>query len=200
MQTTHELKSVKRIILLNGPPGCGKDTIGRIISSACGALEEKFASPLKQSVPHIYDIKPSFWRNNMDIHGVKDQPHPLLFDKSPRDVQIAISEALLKPLHGEDVFGKIMANKLNASAAVNIVITDSGFQAEAEHLVDVFGPDSIMVWNIHRKGCSFDGDSRDWVDLTHLGVHQIPFTNDASLEEVGEDAQKIAYDFFHKTR
>ena len=96
---------------------------------------------------------------------------------SPRDAMIHMSENVLKPLFGKDVFGIMAAKSLEDG--VNI-FSDGGFAEEVQCLLDEVGVDNFMLIHVTRKGCSFEGDSRDYVTgfPNTYTIH-----NDGTLEE-----------------
>jgi len=97
---------------------------------------------------------------------LKERSNPQLMGMSAREAQIWLSEDVMKPKFGKDVFGQIAANKIESirpERCRRFVVTDCGFTEEAEVLVKRF-PGQVRVVQIQREGCSFDGDSRDWLD------------------------------------
>jgi hypothetical protein len=164
-----------KVILLNGPPGCGKDYVGKLIADRyLGRVHvDKFARVLKEATHALYGIlvhgrpAPHDW-----FEKTKDVPNGSLFGLTPRQAYIAVSETYMKRHHGDRIFGELLVRDLKIRAAGSdfIVITDSGFRGEAEVVVDAFGAANCLMLQIHRSGCSFDGDSRNWVDLGDLGV------------------------------
>lgn len=176
-----------KILLLNGPPGAGKDTIATIMKKAAASNVkcEKFAQPMKTALPLIYGIPVTDWQERLDLMPYKDEPAPELFGKTPREVQIALSETLLKPLHDKFIFGKLLLNRIKnlpQPAPSLIVVSDSGFREEAEIIVNEFGAKNVFLWRIHRQGCDFKKDSRDFITLKDLGVAQFEVDNNESIE------------------
>lgn len=179
-------KMSKRILLLNGPPRSGKDTIGEMLCDFLGldGLLEKFAAPIKHSIPHIYRLDRYEWANVMDSTRFKDEPDERLLGKTPREVQIALSESYLKPLHGKDVFGQMLLNRLKVCVTDNIIISDSGFKEEAEVLVKYYGAENVRLWRIYRDGCDFGNDSRSYIDLSEHSVDTLEVHNNTSLRDL----------------
>lgn len=178
-----------KIILLNGPPRCGKDTISEILKNHCPSEVhlEKFALPLKLAVPMIYGLTQANWKEDLDTEQGKDYRCDQLFGKTPREVQIAISEDLLKPLHGKDIFGKLIVRRIervNSKWFSATVVSDSGFREEAEVVVDRFGADDVQLWRIHRDGCDFKKDSRGYIHLNDLGVKEFDIDNCGTIRDL----------------
>lgn len=152
-----------KIILLNGPPRCGKDTAAEfLLANIIGSRHLKFAEPLKRAVPAMYGLKPRQWKDLYENH--KDEPTPALLGLSPRQAMISASEDWMKPLHGEDVFGKIAARSVRfGMPAGTVVVSDCGFDSEVVPMVDSFGAKNLLIIAIKRKGKSFANDSRGYI-------------------------------------
>ena len=55
--------------------------------------------------------------------------------------------------------------------------------------MDLVGRDNLLVVHLHREGCTFEGDSRDYVPLTEVrwgGIHR----NEGSVEQSAEKLDK----------
>lgn len=182
-----------KIILINGPAGSGKDTMAEKLKDKLGYFTklEKFAKPIKLAVAAIY-----FGGNyeafaKYDTFEAKKVPAEVFLGKTPREVQIAVSEFFLKPYHEDKrVFGKLMATRLKmADINQHVLVSDSGFREEAEELVDQFGAENILLVRLHREGYTFDGDSRSYINLDDLGVATLDIENEEGKAD--ETAQKI---------
>lgn len=164
------------IILLNGPAGCGKDYAA---VELCKRLDparthhDKFARFVKESCHAAYGIfvkgrpAPHDW-----FEGRKDQPCSELFGTTPRDVYISFSEDMMKPLHGKDIFGRLLLRSLLSKndKLDTVIVSDSGFLEEARVLFDYYGPKNVTLVHLHRPGCTFEGDSRSYVSAEALGL------------------------------
>lgn len=184
-----------KIILLNGPPGCGKDFAGRMIATnfAGRVHVDKFARVLKESTHALYGITAQGWPMTHDFfENRKEEPMGAFFGLTPRQAYIAVSETYMKVHHGQAIFGKILSRELaiRAAGADIIVITDSGFREEAEVLVERYGAENCTLIHLHRFGCSFDGDSRNWVDLSDLGIKARVVINSSTPENLYENLCK----------
>ncbi len=175
-----------KIILINGAPGSGKDTLAQLLTGyfEIDTTIEKFAKPLKVGVPAIYGMSQQEWDDHYDTPEHKDLKASRLFDKTPREAQIALSETFLKPLHGKGVFGEMLVERIKASNQKWFLVTDSGFVEEAEVVVDAFGAENVQLWTIKREGRDFSNDSRNYVDLSHRGVEHHEIENNDSLYDL----------------
>lgn len=155
-----------QVILLNGPPRCGKDTVGEMIARKIpGTRVYKFAEALKCATHDLYGSLHHLGRQDKReaarYESVKDQPQDDFFGLTPRQAYIAVSETLLKPLHGTDFFGRVLVEKILLERPRLAVVADSGFREEA---VPVLWETGFIcrILRLHRPNCTFDGDSRSY--------------------------------------
>jgi len=167
-----------KVLLFNGPPGSGKDTIARaVLPFLPGRVDTfKLAQPIRNWVCSTLGV-PDEW-----IEGHKADPFPT-FGGTVREAMIWYSESVMKPRFGPTVFADILVRNLAASTAAYATVTDCGFQTE----VDVVRREhpTAHLFQMHRDGCSFKGDSRYWVwGLPEL-TDRID-NNDRTVIQVGE--------------
>lgn len=173
-------------ILVNGPPRSGKDTFGKALAERFeNVLVVKFATILKYMAHAIYGIN---YTASEHFDAVKDVPASEFFGRTPRDVYKAVSEKLMKPLHGPRIFGKLLADKLEnedlwGSQEKILVVTDSGFRDEALELIDRFHDDAqfILVRLNRGEEYNFANDSRSYIDLP--GITTIDLDSSGTIEE-----------------
>jgi hypothetical protein len=152
-----------KIVFLNGPPRCGKDFAGQLLLLLDpGIRVDKFARKLKEATHALYGM-PELAHDAFEDR--KDTPLPEFLALTPRQAYIAVSERYMKPMHGVDVFGRMLLKDLRSAWTGTAVITDSGFAAEAKPLLEWAGPANCTLVRIHREGCTFEGDSRSYIDL-----------------------------------
>lgn len=164
-----------KVILFNGPPRSGKDTAADTAVELLGrrALKMKFADAVKAGTHVSYgisDVRPDYFEL------VKDEPCEDFFGLTPRQAYIHHSETYMKPLHGQDVFGRIMVKRMQSMPAEIAVVSDSGFIAEAKPVIDLVGAENVFLVRIHRVGCDFRNDSRSYIELK--GVTTLDLKND----------------------
>lgn len=183
------------VVILNGPPGCGKDTIANAwLEKTAGNIEFR---------PHVKAFKEPMYRVAAAALGIpidefmelysdrewKEHVRPEWGGKSVRDLMIATSENYLKPMFGETCMGKLAVSSIQhriPSQSDVIVFSDGGFKAEVEELEKHF---HVRVVQILRDGCSFEGDSRSYIEGTNLPTYLL--FNDRSVEEAVEDLEWI---------
>lgn len=150
----------KKIILFNGPPRSGKDTASQIALDLLGERGRfyRFASPLKNAIHSLFGL------HGVDeewFTDVKNVAVPDLYDWTPRELYIWLSEDVVKPKFGKDFFGQAAVNYIRSLPdGVTVVVSDCGFQNEVDVLINDFGADSVIVVQMSRDGTCFDDDSR----------------------------------------
>lgn len=158
-----------KIILLNGPPGSGKDTIANLMFMSLNTITKKFATPIKQALKAMFSIDDKHFR-------FLEQPGHQEFREAVNDRLLGMSwrEACIwyatisKERMGNDVFAKLAEQDIQRirNTMKNdqvIVFSDCGFIEEPLHFAKVFGPDNVEVWKIYREGKTYDGDSRGYL-------------------------------------
>lgn len=190
--------AMRKIILLNGPPRSGKDTVGRMLvrmlahNGEALAFAYKFATELKDMTHRLFATHTA---DPEAFESVKDRPSDKFMGLSPRKAYIAVSERLMKPMLGDEIFGRLLADRLQTDwgftqRPIYFPITDSGFESEARVLVDRFGAGNVLLVRIHRPGTSFDGDSRSYINVP--GVHAIELHNGGTLADLERAVQPLA--------
>lgn len=166
-----------KILLLNGPPRSGKDTLGKMLQQILGptATVLKFANPLKVATHAVMAILSG--TNKVEsgdaYEDSKDLVMPEFLGVTPRQAYIALSEQFCKPLLGPGIFGEVLNRHLETaknSGCEYAIVTDCGFESEAEVVVDQWGPDNVFLVTVARPGCNFSGDSRNYIDPEALGI------------------------------
>ena len=151
-----------KVIILNGPAGCGKDTLARAL------VEMGFAKGVASFKNPMFNIAMAAlgqdayreFLDGYDDRARKEKPEGFLNGWSRRQFMIAISEQLIKPVFGDDYFGKYLAGNLPDGDEV-FVVSDGGFASEVAPIVAA-GHD-VRIVRLHRDGHTFEGDSRGYL-------------------------------------
>lgn len=151
-----------KVIILNGPAGCGKDTL------AMALVEMGFAKGITSFKNPMFNIAlaalgPDAYHEFLDGYddrARKEKPEGFLNGLSRRQFMIAISEQFIKPVFGDDYFGKYLAENLPDGDEV-FVVSDGGFASEVAPIVAA-GHD-VRIVRLHRDGYTFIGDSREYL-------------------------------------
>lgn len=177
-----------QIIFLNGPRKSGKDTAAKFIMQefALDARQAKFAQPLKLAAAAMFNVNQGEFRKFEAIgSNYKTEPLAKLFGMSWVDILIWMSEGCMKEKFGKDVFGLLMLSYLMQPTMTKMtVISDCGFADELTPVVQFYGAKNCHLFRIYRDGCSFDGDSRQYVFEDHLpsGVNVVDIYNNYDLQ------------------
>lgn len=191
-----------KIFFLNGPPRSGKDTAGYLLADMLRergyqVTVRKFSQILKEGTHALFEMP----RAPHDaFEDLKDKPLVEFMGATPRQAYIAVSERLMKPLFGEDVFGRMLARNLRRDMVGvegdALIITDSGFVPEALALLSEFPKAEAVVIRMHRKGCDFGSDSRGYITLgAHpqvTGSYDLP--NNSTIENLRDLMQAVMGD------
>lgn len=199
----------KTIVLLSGPPNSGKGFLAEHLIKRLGGVEKEFKASLYQHTAAYFGVDLDWFKIMTTDRIIKEIPLGQLmlppreyidlkmllgqsgvaFDSqksmiSPREAMIFVSELVYKPKEGEDYFGLQAANTMEEG---NNFVSDAGFAEEAEVQVTEFGVEDVLLVRIHREGTTFEGDSRDYLDLDYLGVSTLDVDNNRDISEVVSD-------------
>jgi hypothetical protein len=157
------MSNFKKIILLNGAPSSGKDTAANyLVEKYPNIKTDKFARVLKERTHALYGFSN---RAHDYYETVKSLPNDDFYGLTPRQTYINVSETYFKVHHGGSIFGQILSFEIDNYDCDILVISDSGFEEEAQVLIDKYGEDNIILIKVQREGCTFDKDSRNYIDL-----------------------------------
>ena len=166
-----------KLLFFNGPPRCGKDTaaiytMNRFSESSPHAAAyypqfevkfDRFAMPCKYAFGGTVQADTvDRFGNVYPYENTKGDVVPA-FGVSYRQWQIDFSEKFMKPLYGEDIFGRLFIERNKDKICRAIVVPDSGFASEVGPVAQHFGLDNILLLRIHRPGFDFTGDSRSYL-------------------------------------
>lgn len=188
-----------KFILINGPKRSGKSTLAKMfVADHPGDVSViGFSYHLKRFVHGIY-LGAAGWQLDPDhFDDCKELPQEILGGMSWRQAYIHYSEKVIKPLHDKEWFGRQLLRAAKEYERPIVAIPDSGFMQEAETLVRDAGVENVVLVRMHRPGHGFEGDSRSYINLSHLGVVsmdvRVPEGGDwiSFLNEMKEDILKI---------
>ena len=168
-----------RIVLINAPPRSGKNTLAEMMRTALDDVAViGFSHHLKRSV-HAIHFGEAGWAMDPDcFDAIKGEPQEILGGRTWRQEYIRFSEVYIKPQLGEKWFGRQFMSSVHSCGRSIIGVPDSGFLEEAEEAVHQVGPENVLLVRLHKEGCTYAGDSRTYIDLSHLGVLQFDARNE----------------------
>ena len=203
---------MKKIFLFNGPPGSGKDTASVMFKNLIGDVYHyKMAYPLKESCHKMLGLigsleelepikeKPLYFHPSADfIANNKNLKKPLQLYLNAgaetvtdlRQFYIHLSENVMKPMFGDDIFGQLAVRYVSQNENKYVTISDCGFAAEVQPLIEYYGESSFTLVKIYREGKTFANDSRNYIDLPN--VHTFEIQNNGTMEELEDKLRNIA--------
>jgi len=159
-------------MILNGPPGCGKDTLAEgLVARGLGFTKMQFKEALYRATAEHFRVPLREFIHRATDRDAKEIPwcklriwceETLKYQHiSPRWALIYTSEAVIKPKHGASYFGQAAAQRCAVDRVTRAVFSDGGFAEEIEPLADLY--DQLVVVQLYRDGFTFNNDSRDYV-------------------------------------
>lgn len=187
-----------QFVLFNGPPKSGKDTLADMVMESLKAqapqagynfVRESFAKPLKGIVEVLRDAS---FKDEAQYAAFKEDHLPV-FGVSGRQLMIDASESYLKPVYGEDILGRMLVSRMRWwHDRVIVLISDSGFQSEVDAIALMLRDVKIHVFQLERHNCSFEGDSRGYIESPSGAEYTRRITNNHSLADLKLQAVHIA--------
>ena len=175
--------SIIKVVIFNGPPGSGKDEAAKFVERNAGFATElvAFKKKLTELTCMIYGVDPYLWADRYDDH--KEEPWDQLGGLSQRRTLQIVSEDVIKPVYGNDYFGKATLKdivNLIENGGVRVAISDCGFKEELNTLLTYFKPEELLLVRTHRPGHSFEGDTRSYLQSDTIA--SIDLINDTTLK------------------
>lgn len=173
-----------------------KDELFKIAANVVGISVETLLQGYDLQVRDVNDSDQSWARRFSEVSmdtWWKDVP---LYDieqelLSTRKLLIHMSENVIKPSFGSDAFGKALVSQLPENGIV--FISDSGFPEELQPVIDHVGADNLLVVRIHRDGCTFEGDSREYLtaEMFEDNIKIRDIYNNGSLDVFKDEVEAL---------
>lgn len=161
----------KLAVVLNGPPGSGKDTLAEAMS-VYGYTPRSFKEQLYVDTAQHFGVELEAFKREAQDRVRKELPwHPLALythkgnlveTYTPREALIHVSEDIIKPNCGSEYFGECAALACQLDQVHMAIFSDGGFKEEIEPLYEAF--DQVVIVQLHREGFTFEGDSRRYIE------------------------------------
>lgn len=178
------------VIILNGPPGSGKDALARMVMPQLQVTQLEFKKPLQEQVRKLIGMSKKEFYSHYEDREWKELKQ--FNGQSCRDLMIWMSEEVIKPKFGNDFFGKAIASQILPNK--NYIFSDGGFKDEVQIVKDhceAIGQKLVLV-HLYRNGTSFEGDSRNYIEDFPEITYKL--SNNGALM----DAVKVIEGFFLK--
>lgn len=196
------------IIVLNAPAGSGKDTIADVICKNYEFVKAGFKDKLLEiayDLAYHYNDSITFdaFLTRCSSRETKEMPWSLLPYSptagrpcTPREWLIYVSEVMVKPIFGKHYFGQALTRNIGDSR--DVVISDGGFVEEVFPLWEQFGSNLAVVQFCGMGKTSFDGDSRDWINIP--GVHTVRMPVDNTPDVAPEWYANMIFEEIYKQK
>lgn len=198
------------IVFLNGPPGSGKTTIAleAMKDTKRDWIHVSFAAKLREIAYKMVEVRHGFVlaetiREEYDISQLGKNSYIRALNCSWRQYLIQVSEEIMKPALGEDIFGVLLARDVLARHSIeelnkrDIIISDCGFAPEVETfcslISDAMWPNNLTfhpyMVQLVRPGHDYAGDSRGYTNVPLLPTRVV--INNPELNTLAEAYQEI---------
>lgn len=190
------------VIILNGPPGCGKDTLANQLTKVIdGSISSRFKNVLYRRMAEKHNLELDYVIAMCNDRDLKDITSELFDGLSPRQELINISENEIKVQFGQEgVAAKTLMDMLDIEdyGRKTFVFSDGGFAAEVKLLKRVlkrYGLLNFILVRIVKDGCTFEGDSRNFIDNPDIIITN---NDDESHLEESERGKSMLDQFLKK--
>ncbi len=173
------MKFVKpKVIIFNMTPRSGKDI-------ACEHLSKKYTNAIRLAFKdelikvaasilgiHVGRFLQGYEGQTASGHWLKDVPMYAVNGNvySKRTWLQHVSEVVIKPLVGNDVFGKAVSRHITDPEALYL-ISDGGFEEEVQAVMKVA---DVLILQRDRLNNNWEGDSRSWVNPSNAVIKHCP--------------------------
>lgn len=132
MEMMEKVGVIKNIILVNGLPRAGKDTLADYLVEKYGFTKMSFAEDMKNILCRTFNIT----REELDYF--KNENIELLYENNLkcinfRELLQRFATEGMKPVFGNSVWADILYNKIKNSEHINIVVPDFRFLCEYQN-------------------------------------------------------------------
>lgn len=164
-------EATRHVILVNGPPGSGKDTCVNAIfnyvsihASYMRPQPMKISEHLKKATHALHNVfQPWNYYDRPENAHLKDVPCQEFYGDSPRDAYIAMADFAMGR-YGDDFFGWPARRSMRqAQGSMLFLFSDCGFLPELVPVITLATPARTLLIELHREGKDFSKDSRGYI-------------------------------------
>lgn len=167
-------------VFVNGPPESGKSTLCKLLTDSQPSVwQEGFAEPIRAMILSTFFPDQGPLEYSIDLKDAKVKASPLLAlagidpgipaagGLTVRRAMIEWSDNYMKRLFGPAIFGQLAYRRCQEQAHFyeTFIFDDSGFVHETQFIIDQVGAARCFLIRLHREGCTYDSDSRSYIDL-----------------------------------
>lgn len=187
--------TLPKYTFINGPAGSGKSSLATLLCKNDPSVwRESFAQPIRDVLYAVFYPEEGPISFTFDLRETEAKTRLIPYSDNAltnREAMISFSEKWMKPVFGEDIFGRLCLARCRDQEMFydRFVIDDSGFTPEAQYIISQVGAENCLLIRLHRPGCDFAGDSRSYI---HLPVNSITLINDGPKPESMLDALQLS--------
>ena len=150
---------MKTIILIGHKKRQGKDTLAAMLADITKGKVLRFADPMKGIIADTFDISVmqlEAWKNDGSSVAHDYPEEGTTWEQTYRDILQRFGTEAMKKQFGDDVWGKLMVDKIEWESNKVIIIPDFRFETEYRVLRAAFPKDRIVTVNVVRSPESYD--------------------------------------------
>ena len=178
---------MRKIILLNGCPSSGKDTIANYIVEKYNYKTLAFKDQAFKDVYTHFGMSEAEYMELYNDRSKKDTPVEKLGNRSPRKAMQYVVEEINKPKLGKDYLAKYTLEIVLKDVYNDYVISDLGLEEEENAVHNLLKNENYKIVYINRDGFDFTNDTRS--KRNKIDVH---INNDGTLESLYSKCDSLA--------
>lgn len=149
----------KYLIMLNGPPRSGKDTVSEYLTKIISDSEIiKFTKPVKDITHRNLSLNV----NHDYYENLKDTKLPEFNGLTPRQAYIQTSERFREE-QGQNAVSKLFVEAVGLSKSKLVINPDIGYDFELEAVLEDIPLENCLLIKVEREGHDFENDCREWI-------------------------------------
>lgn len=177
---------MRKIIILNGCPGSGKDTISDYLVANYNYKTIAFKDSAYRAVYEHFNLTEDQYMTLYNDRTLKDEPSELLDGYSPRSAMQYVIEKIKKPQFGKDYLAKKTIDIIKKDMYNNYVISDLGLDEEEIAVHYYLKEEEYYITYINRTGYDFSKDTRSKRQIIHYNIE-----NNSDLDHLYKQVDKI---------
>lgn len=177
---------MRKIIILNGCPGSGKDTIADYLVKNYNYKTIAFKDSAYKAVYEHFELTEKEYMSLYNDRSLKDEPTELLKGYTPRSAMQYVIEQVKKPQFGRDYLAKKTIEIIKKDVYNNYVISDLGLDEEEIAVHYYLKEEEYQIIYIDRTGYDFSKDTRSKRQIIHHNIE-----NNSDLESLYQKVDEI---------